>query len=250
VRHVTTGREKMSGRRSFKDPLRILGHGHDTKDFEVETLHKRAVSNGVEVQEGLMIMISKLVEMTRLLSHLFSGFASEDSETCSRLSEEVREQSHILTKALVPMLVGDQSSNGLIRLPFLLKRVGHMLANILECYRTKNLARITFSDKARREQEQIFSLLLDILTNLRDALHNSSREALLAVLFQDKRLEVTIQEFAVSHWERVKSGVCPVEASTMWPEILDSTKCANQYVMEMAANLLELGKPQSLLSHS
>jgi Na+/phosphate symporter len=240
----------MSGRRSFKDPLRILGHGHDTKDLEVETLHKRAVSNSVGVEEGLMIMISKLVEMTRLLSHLFSGFAGEDSETCSRLAEEVREQSHILAKALVSMRVGDQPGNGLIRLPFLLKRVGRMLGNILEYYRSKTLAEITFSDQAGREQEQIFVLLLDILINLRDALQNPSRQALLAVLLQGKRLEEMIQEFAGTDWQRVKSGVCPVEASTVWPEILDSAKCANQYVMEMAANLLELGKPRGLLSHS
>lgn len=234
----------MQGRCSFKNPLRSLGHCHDTKDFEVETLHKRAVSNSVGVDEGLMIMISKLVEMTRLLSQCFSGLPGAEPQTCLRLAGEVHEQSQILTKALLSLQLDEQLINKLIRFPFRLERVVHMLENILDCRRARALAHITFSDKAQREQEQIFALLLDILTNLRDALQNTSREALLAVLFQGKRLEEMVQQFAGTHWERVKSGACPGEASTMWCEILDSAKWANEYLMEMTANLLELGKPE------
>lgn len=232
----------MGRRCSFKDPLKGLGHGHDTKDFEVETLHKRPVSNSVAVKEALMIMISKLVEMTRLLSPSFSDSPGADPETFSRMAEEVREQGQILTKALVSMRVDERLINSLIRFPIRLERVGHILENISDCYRTKRFAEITFSDKARREQDQIFALLFDILTNLMDALQNPSREALLAVLFQGKRLEKTVQEFAGAHWERVKSGACPVEAAAMWREILDSVKWANEYLMEMASNFLDLGR--------
>jgi hypothetical protein len=227
---------------SFKDPFRRLGHGHDAKDLDVETLHRRPVSNSVGVEEGLALIISKLVEMTRLLAQCFSGFPGADPETCSRMAEEVREQSLILTKALVSIRVGERLINSLIRFPMRLERVGHMLEKFLDCYRTKRRTEITFTDKARREQDQLFALLLDILTNLRDALQNPSREALLAVLFQGKRLEEMVQQFVATHWERVKSGACPVEASTMWCEILDSAKWANEYLMEVASTLLEMGE--------
>jgi hypothetical protein len=244
VRHVTAGRKKMSGRCSFKDPLRSLGHGHDTKGLEVETMHERPVSNSVAVEEGLMIMISKLAEITRLLSQPSSGFPGSEPQRCLRLAREVHAQSQILTKALVSLRVDEQPINGLIRFPFRLERVGRMLENILDCYRTGALAHITFGDQANREQAQIFSLLLDILSNLRDALQNPSREALLAVSFQGKRLQGMVQQFAAVHWELVVgSGACSEEASTMWCEILDWAKLANEYLMEIVANLLELGKP-------
>lgn len=235
----------MRGRCSFKNPLRSLGHGHDIQDFEVETLHERAVSGSVGADEGLMIMIGKLVEMTRLCPQCFSASPGAGPHMCLRLAGEVHEQSQILTKALLALRLDEQLINKLIRFPFRVERVVHMLENILACHRARALAHITFDDKAQREQEQIFALLLDILTNLRDALQNTSREALLAVLFQGKRLEAMVQQFAGTHWERVKSGAFPGEASTMWCEILDSARSANEYLMEMAANLLELGAPAS-----
>jgi Na+/phosphate symporter len=239
----------MSGRCSFRDPLRSLGYVHVTKDLEVETMHNRPVSGSVGVTEGLMIMISKVAEIARLLSRRFSGSLDSEPQTSLRLAGEVHEQSQILTKALVSLQVEEQLFNRLIRFPFRLERVGRMLETILECYRTKALAEITFSENAHREQEQIFALLLDILINLRDALQNPSKQALLAILLQGKRLEEMIREFAGAHWQRVKSGTCAVKASTVMCEILDSAKWANQYVMEMASNLLELGKPQGLGVH-
>jgi Na+/phosphate symporter len=238
----------MQGRRSFKNPLRSLGHGHDTKDFEVQTLHKRPVSNSVGVEEGLMLMTSKLVEMTRVLAARFSGFPGSDPETCSRLAEEVREQSQVLIKELVSMRGSEGLIDGLIRLSSSLERVGHMLENILDAYRTETPSEIIFSDNTDRERKQILVLLLDILTNLRDAVQNPSREALLAVLLQGKRLEQMIRDSTGTHWERVKLGVCPVDASAMGREILDSAKWANEYLMEVASTLLELGGAPALTS--
>jgi Na+/phosphate symporter len=232
----------MCGRSSFKDPLRSLGHGNGAKDFEVETVHRKPVYNTVALEEGLMPILSKLIEMTRLLEQCFSDSGGADPETCSRLAEEVREQSRILTKALVSMQVGERVMDSLIRLPIRFERVGHMLENLLDCYLTKRRTEITFTDKARREQEQMFAVLLDIVTNFRDTLQNPSREGLLAVLFQGKRLEEMVQQFARSHWERVKSGACLAEASSMWCEILDSAKWANEYLMEGASTLLEIGE--------
>lgn len=232
----------MRGRSQFKDPLRSLGSRNNTKDFEVETLHRKPVSNSVGLEEGLMLMMSKLIEMTRLLGQCFSGSSGADPETCSGLAEEVREQSRILTKALVSMRVGENVIDSFMRLPIRLERVGHMLENFLECYRAKRRTEITFTDKARKEQEQLFVVLLDILTNFRDALENPSREGLLAVLFQGKRLQEMVQQFAGAHWKRVKSGACLAEASSMWCEILDSAKWANEYLMEGASTLLEMGE--------
>jgi Na+/phosphate symporter len=221
-----------------------LANDRDTKDFDVETLHKRAVSNSVGVDEGLMIMLSKLVEMTRLLSQYFAGSTGAEPQTLLRLAGEVNEQSQILTEALLCLQLDEQQIKKLIRFPFRLERVGKMLENILECHQTRPPGETTCGDKAYREQEQIFALLIDILKNLRDSLHNPSREALLAVLFQGKRLDEMVQQFGGTHWERVKSGAYPVESSTRWYEILDSAKWAAEHLMEMAANLLELWKPQ------
>ncbi len=168
----------MRGRSSFKDPLRSLGSRNSTKDFEVETLHRKPVSNSVGLEEGLMLIMSKLIEMTRLLGQCFSDSSGADPEKCSRLAEEVREQSRILTKALVSMRVGERVMDSLMRFPVRLERVGHMLENFLECYRTKRRTEITFTDKARKEQEQLFVVLLDILTNFQGRSSGSKQRSL------------------------------------------------------------------------
>lgn len=234
----------MLGRSSFTNPLRSLGHERDTKDFDVDTLHTRAVSNSVGVDEGLMIIIGKLVEMMRLLTQYFSASPGARSQPFSRLAREVHEQSQILTEALLSLRLDEQQFNRLIRFPFRLERVGKMLENIFECHRTRTPGENTYRDKTYREQEQIFALLLDILKNLRGSLQNPSKEALLAVSFQGKRLEEMVQQFAGAHWERVRAGECPVNSSARWNEILDSAKRADEYLMEIAVNLLDLGKSE------
>lgn len=229
----------MSERSAFNEPLWTLEHGHGVRDWEVETLYERPVSSSVGVEEGLMIMISKLVHMTRSFSPGFSGSPVTDASTFLKLAEDVREQSQILTNMLFSLSKEEKPSNSLARLPFHLERVAHMLKNILDCHRAKTLSGIRFSDKAHREQQQIFALLLDILNNLRDALQNPRREALLAVLLQGKRLEQMIVEFNGTHGERLLNASTD-EGSIMWHEILASMKWANAYLMQMASNLLYL----------
>ncbi len=236
--------EKMRGIYSFNDPLRSSSHGHKTDDTDGETQRKRALSQSVEVEEGLIAMISKLIEMTRLLSHCFAGSLDANPDLCLRLVEAMREQGKLVTKALVSMRGGEKLINSLIRFPSSLERVGHMLENILDGYRTKMLAECRFSDKAHREHEQIFALLLDILTNLRDAFQNPNRRICLAVLAQGNRLEEMIRKCIPAHWQRVTSGTWTLDASTMGREILDSAKWANEYLMEVASTLLELGEAQ------
>lgn len=233
----------MRGSRSFNVPLRSLRHGHKTDDTNGETQLKRALSQSVEVEEGLMTMISKLIEMTRLLSQWFADSSDANPDLCLRLAEAVREQGRLVTKALLSMRAGEKLINSLIRLPSSLERVGHMLQNILDGYRTKMLVECRFSDEAHREHEQILALLLDILTNLGDALESPSRRICLAVLAQGKRLEEMIGQSIGAHWQRVTQGAWPGEASAMSREILDSWKRANEYLMEVATTLLELEEP-------
>jgi Na+/phosphate symporter len=239
----------MRDKSSFKNPLRNLRNERDIKDCDVETLHTRAVSNSVEVDEGLIIIISKLVEMIRLLIKQLSGSLGELVQPFSRLAGEVHDQSQILTEALSSLRLDQQLLNRLIRFPLGLETMGHLLENILECRRTMALSEVMYIDKAYPEQEQIFTLLLDILTNLRDSLQNPSKEALLAVSFQGKHLDKMLLEFEGARGQSVKSGAFVVETSTVWREMLDSAKCANQYAMEISSNLLELGKPQCLDTH-
>jgi Na+/phosphate symporter len=234
----------MHGRSSFNNPLRSLAHERDANDFDAETAHTRTVSNSARVDEGLIVIISKLVEMVKLLTQYFSGSPGSHSQTFSRFAGEVHEQSQILTEALLVLRHDEQSFNRLIRFPFLLERVGKMLENILECSQAITPDDTKYSEKAFREQEQIFVILLDILKNLRDSLQNPSKEALLAVSFQGKRLEKMVQQFAGANGERVRAGECPVKSSARWNEILDSAKSADEYLMEMVENLLDMGKPE------
>jgi Na+/phosphate symporter len=231
----------------FANPFRILSPRLGAGALRLEELHHRPVSESVSVEEGLMIMLSKLIEMTRWLPDAVANASEARMEQCETLAKEVHEQERILTGHLVSGNVRKDLLKGLLRLPYRLERIGDMLAGIFACCRTKDLQHIPFTDKARGELEQLFAVLLDILKNLRDAFRSPNRVILEAILAQCHKLSQLIEDCKQGHWERLETGFCHVHASSMYRDMLDSTHTANEYVQKTCLSMLELGQNQDLV---
>ena len=58
----------MKNHGTLFNPFRMLSPRLDAEILNIEKLHEKPVSDSISVQEGLLTMISKLMEMTRLLS--------------------------------------------------------------------------------------------------------------------------------------------------------------------------------------
>jgi Na+/phosphate symporter len=235
----------MKHKEVFFNPFRMLSPRLDAEAVRIEELYEKPVSESVSLEEGLLIMISKLIEMTRELSKCVLTEATHQMDRCEELASEVHEQEKILTRGLVSSDVEQDLLKGIIRFPFRLERIGDMLESILKCCRIKAEKRVPFSDKAYAELEQLFSVLLDMMINMRDALRTPNKVLLETILAEGKHLSGLLDEFKMAHWERLEAGFCAPEASSVYRDILDSIKWSNEYLERMCATLLELGDRSS-----
>jgi Na+/phosphate symporter len=232
--------QKMKEKAIFVNPFRMLSPKLDREASRLETLHQQPVSGAVSLEEGLLIMSSKLIEMTRLLSKCVLSSNITQMDRCKELGEEVDKLEKVLTSGLVASEAKGELLKGLIRFPYRLERVGDMLESVLRCCRIKTRNSVALGDKAHEEMDLLFVALMDMLINLRDAFRAPNKVILDHVIGEGKKLNELVEDCKVAHWERLEAGFCPVEASSMFRDILDSVKSASDYIVKMAETLLEI----------
>ncbi|MFH0825471.1 MAG: hypothetical protein V2B18_22180 [Pseudomonadota bacterium] len=234
----------MKEKSIFANPFRMLSPKLDQAAVLLDELHSKKVTDGVGLEEGLLITASKLIEMSRLLSKAAISGSASLMDQCAALAEDVHQQEQVLTKALVSSGAKGELLKSVIRFPFRLERVGDALENILTCCRVKAERAIPFSDKAHGEIEQLFAALSDMMNNLRDAFRAPNKVLLQAVISQGNKLNEMVEDFKLAHWERLEGGFCNVESSSVYRDMLDSFKMANEYITKMAETLLSLAQQE------
>jgi len=232
----------MKEKSYFFNPFRMLSPKLDAQAIKIEELHQKPASQTLTLEEGLLVMISKLIEMSRLLSKAVVSGSASQMDRCEALGNEVDEQENILTKSLVSGDVDKELLKGVIRFPYRLERMGDMLESILRCCRIKEKRGIPFSDKAHAELDELFDGLMHMLINLRDAFKTPNKTLIEAISADSLKLRNRINDFKLAHWERLEAGICHVEASSVYRDILDSSKTACEYVEKMCETLLELDR--------
>jgi phosphate:Na+ symporter len=232
----------MKSKDVFFNPFRLLSPKLHAEALRIEELHTQPVSPQVTLEEGVLIMISKLIEMTSLLSKAVISQSAAQMDKCESLAHEVDEQENILTGGLVGSQSEKEVVKGVIRFPYRLERIGDMLESMLKCCRVKAKRGIPFSDKAHMELDQLFSMLLSLFNNLRDAFRTPNKILLEAIIADTRKLTQLVEDCKLAHWARLEAGVCHVEASSIYRDILDSAKTSGEYVEKMCASLLELDK--------
>lgn len=222
----------------FTNPFRMLSPKLNYESLRMEKLHDKAVEESVSVEEAMLITISKIIEMTRLLSKcLFTGSADQMA-LCDALAADIHAQEKRLTGDLLEATVAGKLPKGIIRFPFRLERMGDLLETVLNCCRIKAKGGIPFSDKAHEEMNVIFARLGRMLVNLRDAFKAPNRVLLESILGDVKELYELLSDARLAHWERLEKGFCPIQASSLYLDILDSLGSVNSYIDKMSNTLL------------
>jgi Na+/phosphate symporter len=232
----------MKEQHVFFNPFRMLSPKLNEEAERLEKMHDVPVQQSVSLEEGLLVMISKLIEMNRLLSKSVFPGSRDLMDRCAALAKEVHYQEKVLTRELLTSGLKGEVMKGLIRFPYRLERMGDMLESILGCCRIRARDDIPFSDRAHAELDQLFSILDEMMINLRDAFRLPNKVLLQAILAQSNTLAELLEEFKLAHWERLEGGYCAIEASSIYREILDSAKSVNEYIAKMSSTLLELGE--------
>ncbi|MCX5861524.1 MAG: hypothetical protein WCG29_11135 [Desulfomonile sp.] len=235
----------MRDQRYIWNPFRMISPKLNAEVGRIDELHTATVSETRSPEESLLVMVGKLIEVTRILSVCFVGEDPAKLKECERLAQEVHAEERTATSGLVgsSSAIGQNAFKIIVRFPSRIERIGMMFENILNCCRIKISEGVPFSDKALVELSAIFSVITDLLVNLRDSLVIPNRVILKHIQSQGRKLSQLVEDAQFSHWERLEAEYCSPAASSIYLGILDSFKTINQYVANMTESLMSLVEP-------
>lgn len=223
------------------NPFRMISPKLDEEIGKIEDLHRAEISQTLTPEESIMIMLAKLIQVTRILSTSSRAESLEKLVECEDLIRQV----HMLEKNTTANILGQSSAVGknsfrvFVRFPSRIERIGIMFENILNAIHTKINDGIPFSDKAQDEMHAVLDLLADLLVNLRDCLVVTNHVLLRHIEGECQQLDQLVENARLAHWERLEAGYCSPKANSIFLCILDSVKTITQYVKNMKDNLLE-----------
>jgi len=231
----------MKDKQVFFNPLRMLSPKLDSEAIEMEELHQRPVSEALTLEEGMLIMLSKLIEMTRLIRISFSGVSEDKISAAKELGDEVHRLEKILTEELACALTEPpEICRAVILFPAHLERIGDFLESILNCCKIRCRDGIPFTEKAVAEIDAMFLTLLDNMKNFRDAFIRPNKVLLEYVTSECKKLDQTCQDLQLKHVEDLLNGSTAPRSSSLYLDILESTQSINRHLESMASEMLTL----------
>jgi len=231
----------MKDKRIVVNPFRMMSPKLDSEALKIEELHERPVSESFGLDEGLLVMLSKLLEMNRLIHQGFVKDCPEELNACDKLASEVHQQEKMLTNNIACSIsVPKEICRGFILFPGHMERVGDYLESLLTCCRIRCHEGITFDDRANDEVNEMFGLTQDLLTNFRDCIITPNKYLLEHVIKSATALDEKGQEWQLAHVDRLLAGDTAPKASSLYLDMLESTQSVSRHVKEMAQKLLEL----------
>jgi Na+/phosphate symporter len=230
----------MSEKPYYKNPFNVWSPSVNAEVLRLKEYLNKRVSESSTLQEGVLIMSSKIIEMTRLLSECLVTGDMSQMDQCAAFAREVHKEEKVLTKYLVHSGVSGNILQGVLGFPYRLERIGDLLENLLRCCRTMHQSGIQFSDRAMEQLKELFTLVIEALNNLQDAFCSPIPSLPKAISARGKTVPQIIDYFRSEHWERVEAGQCSPEASSLYLDILDSIKWTYEYTEEMRSSLIEL----------
>ncbi len=235
----------MKEKQVFFNPFRIISPKLDAEASRLAEIYESPPAEVTCLEEGLLIMISKLAEMAGLIYKSLIIADPVKIDKCERLALEIHQEEKGLTGDLVcsPATAGDILKT-VVLFPGRLERAGDLLESIINVVRTKARDGIPFSDKALAELEQLFDLLTNILTDFGDLVMTPNRTLADDLLAKQGKLGQMTVDFALAHEDRLIGGVCSPKASSLYLDILDSVKNVNGHIRKMTESLLKISDAQ------
>ncbi len=213
------------------------------KEFNgLEYLYKRPASACDTPAENLVLMASKLIHMSKMLSICITRDDTKTIGVCQRLAEEIHLHEELATAGLYELApdMGRDIFKMVVRFPSRMERISLNFNNILNSWRVKTTEGIPVSDKAQEELTHIFEVVIDMLESLRDVLIMSDKFMLEHIKTQGQKLTKLVEDARRANWERLEGRICRPQRASVYVEVLDSFRNVNEYVSRMYESLLYL----------
>jgi len=233
----------MKDKQVFFNPFRIISPKLNAEASRLAEMFETPPSEVTCLEEGLLVMISKLTAMNKLIYKCLIMFDPVKATTCESLGRQIHDEEKTLTGDIVcsPTTTGAILKT-LVLFPGRLERVGDFLESILNVARIKARDGVPFSDKANAELTELFDLMNDILKNFRDLIATRNRDLLKHVQSQQEKMAQLTIDFGLAHEDRLIQGLCAPVASSLYLDILDSIKSANENVSALTDSLAHLAE--------
>jgi Na+/phosphate symporter len=241
----------MKDKNVFFNPFRLISPTLDSEASRIEELYETPPREVTCLEEGLLVMCGKLIEMTDCIYKSLVVSDSEKIGKCDVLGQEIHDEE----KGLTGDLVCDPNTRGvvlkaLVLFPGRLERVGDLLESIVNVSRIKARDGVPFSDKAQAELKELFTLFTEILKAFHDVLLNRNHPQLEQLLTQHNKLAQMTIDFGLAHEDRLLEGLCSPKASSLYLDIMDSVRGANAHLKEMSKSLLKVAAtPEAALTN-
>ena len=228
----------MKDKHIFFNPVRMISPKLDSEATRLEELHQQPVSGSFTFEEGLLVMLSKLIEMIRLMHEAYITDCANGLKACRNLAQQVDQQEKLLlTNLTCAASIPPELCKTFVMFPNRLGRVGDYLERILACCEVKCSKGLNFSDMANEEVDQTFKLTLDMMINFRDTLIAPNGFLLEHVISQAKQLDQMCQDWQLAHVERLLNESCAPRASSVYLDLLGSTQSLGRHIEEMATKM-------------
>lgn len=231
----------MKEKRVFFNPFRMISPKFDAEATRLEELYESPVSESFTLEEGLLVMLSKLMEMTKRVRTALVTDAPEELEICDRLAKDVHAQEKLLTKNLVCEITDPVDMCRIVVLfPGHLERIGDFLESIVNCCHVKSRDGVPFSDRSIEELDQLFKLVLNMMINVRDSLIVPNKFLLSHTISQADNVDRMCQDWQLAHVERLLEGAATPHMSSLYLDILESTQSISNHIRQMSRALVTI----------
>lgn len=240
----------MTEKPYYENPFDVKSPEVDSEVMRLQELHRSRVLGSPSFREGLMKMINNLIEMNTLLSKGFAAEDRSDLKRCDKLVVEILEEENKLLNQLLNWGVQGKMAASEMRILYRLERICDMFESIMHCCRTKIFEDVPFTEHAKTELDQLFSLFSKMLNILRAILLSSSPSAREDMAAHGDVLSRMVEEFRTAHWQRIETGRCAPASSSLYRKILDSFKWGGEYIQAYCASLVKLEQHHSPSGHT
>jgi len=208
----------------------------------LEYLYKRPASECDTPAENLVLMASKLIHMSKMLSMYITCEDTTVIDVCQRLAKEIHLHEELATAGLYDLAtdMGKDLFKMVVRFPSRMERISLNFNSILSSWHVKTAEGIPVSDKAQEELSGIFEVVTDMLESLRDVLIMSDKFMLEHMKAQGQKLTKLVEDARHANWDRLEARICRPQRASVFVEVLDSFKNINEYVSRMYESLLYL----------
>jgi Na+/phosphate symporter len=159
-------------------------------------------------------------------------------EQVIRLERKTTEQ---LVKEITEGTEHDELARRYISIPGTFGMIGGNIKTIIENTRKKIEDEILFSDKAVYELNMLFSKCIELIVCLRDLIVTRNEILSGHIINEEMKCYNMANEFSTIHEERLISGVCSHQSSTLYLHILGSLKEMLLHYKEIALRVQEKG---------